>query len=159
MQLLQMSHLITVAPRQPFPISVFAYEEDTALILSTQARVQKLDDHPIRVMTALIEQPTIAPGSVLPRGGNPLRLFAVVHDLEHEPTTCDAWVESALNGVLSFCAEHRVVALGLDALGTVHARRCPGTFLHTLSGRLASTPLPSLRRVWLRAHMEQMQDG
>lgn len=151
--------MITVAPRQPFPISVFAHEEDTALILSTAARVQRLDDHPIRVMTALIEQPTITPGSVLPRGGNPLRLFAVVHDLEHEPSTCDAWVESALDGVLAFCAEHRVAALGLEALGTVHARRCPHTFLRMLSKRLVGAPLPALRRVWLKGDMEQMQHG
>ena len=142
---------ITVSPTQPFAVSVFAYEEDTSLILSTAARVQTLDDHPIRVMTALIEEPAYAPGTVLPRGGSPLRLFAVVHDLEQEPTTCDEWILNALEGVLSFCNAHGVVALGLDPLGAVHGKHSVDQFRETLVQQLSVRPPNTLHHVWLRS--------
>lgn len=123
---------ITVSREKPFAVSVFAYEENTSLILSTDARVQSLLDHLTRIMTALIEEPVFAPGTVLPRGGSPLRLFAVVHDLERDPSTCDEWISQALNGVLSFCRMHAVVSLGLDLLGAVHGKRSATSFIEAL---------------------------
>ena len=120
------------------------------MILSTEARVQSLDEHPIRVMTALIDDPVHAPGTVLNRGGVPLRLFAVVHDLEQEPSTCDAWIQRALDGVLGFCADNRVVALGLDPLGAVHGKYSAQAFYEMLEQRLEVVTAPVLRKVWLR---------
>jgi hypothetical protein len=146
-----MSVTITVSPAQPFTVSVFAYEEDTSLILSTAARVQSLQDHPLRVMTALVDAPTYPPGTVLPRGGSPLRLFAVVHDLEQEPSTRDEWILRALENVLSFCRTNHVIALGLDPLGAVHGQRSADQFRQTLQRQLSTSPLPALHNIWLRS--------
>jgi len=144
---------ITVSHEQPFAVSVFACEEDTSLILSTDARVQFLEGHPIRVMTALIEDLVFAPGTVLPRRGSPVRLFAVVHDLEREPSTCDEWISQALNSVLLFCRKHAVVSLGLGPLGAVHGKRSTTSFIEALKRQLCTEPVPALRNVWIRTSL------
>lgn len=133
----------------PFAVQAIAFEEDTSLVLSTDAELKETGEHPIRLMNSLYKDETHAPGVVLDRGGDPIRLFAVVHDLESDPTTRDAWIREALDGVLAYCAANGIVALGLDPLGSVHGRREVAAFRELLEASLENAP-QDLERIWVR---------
>jgi hypothetical protein len=67
------------------------------------------------------------PGTLVVRGGQPIRFHAIVHDLEEEPSWREEWVVSALREVLQ-----EVGARGLRSLSA-----------------LAETGVEHLDEVWL----------
>jgi hypothetical protein len=138
------------AASPPFEVDALALEEDTSLILSADTYVQETSEHPIRLMTALHTDDGHAPGSVLDRGGRPRKLFAVVHDLEAEPTTNEAWINAALSAVLVLGDKLGVRAMGLDPLGSVHGRRTVDDFRSILEKHLANEPPRVLEKIWIR---------
>lgn len=149
---------IAAAPdrRPPFPVEAVAYEEDTFLVLSAPARLRPPAEHPVRIFTALWEAEPRRPGTVLvERGrGRGLRLLAVVHDLNAEPSWREEWVEEALAGVFAESARRGLRALGLQLLGCRHGRLPPQRFAALLGRVLRRRQESALAQLWLIAHGE-----
>ncbi len=97
------------------------------------------------------------PGEVRLQERHPLRLLAVVHDLEQQPSCRLSWIESAIQELLRIVALRRVQALALPLLGTVHAVRSPRPVARLLGVALARPPA-TLRRVWLQIAPPAEQD-
>jgi len=135
----------------PFSVDAVVLEEDTWLALSTPADFVVPPGHPVRVMTQVWEAQPEAPGTVLVRRGTPLRLLAVVHDLNDEPTWREEWVRSALAAVFDAAASEGVRALRLPMLGTRYGKLPPERFVCLLREELerhAAVDTP-VRAVWL----------
>ncbi len=137
------------ADRPPFPVDAVAAEEDTYLVLSAEPEVRPSREHPIRLMTALYDAVPEDPGSVVVKAGRPLRLLAVVHDLNLEPTWREAWVARALEGILDECARRRFTAVGLPLLGCVHGQLARERFVSLLRRALRKAKPRTLERLWL----------
>ena len=123
------------------------------LALSTENDVIRSPDHPVRVMTRVWEAKPESPGSVTVKLGPPVRLLAVVHDLNVEPSCTEEWVESALYEVFVSCTKHRLHALKLPLLGSKHGNLPATRFMALLRRSLQravdeDAGLP-LRRLWL----------
>ncbi len=86
---------------------------------------------------------------MLARGGCPLRLHAVVHDLRREPSWREEWVTSALEAILRECKRRSFDSLALEPLGAVHGRLAPERFVDLLEGALTAAPAATVRRIWL----------
>ena len=142
---------LTLAEQIPFAVQAEVREEDTFLVLSADSRLDAGRDHPLRVMTSAFTFEPVEPGTVLVRQGEPLELLAVIHDLDQRPSTCDEWVQRALSGVFEACERHRLAALALPLLGSVH-RALSTRHAATLLGRaLRDRPEASFpRRVWVQ---------
>jgi hypothetical protein len=97
-------------------------EEDTARILNDTGEVCAVQDHPIRIMTALYDDPGLVPGSVWVAAGTPLRLHAVVHDFDYEPSWREDWILAALEEVRRVVVRRRILALAIPLLGAIHGR-------------------------------------
>ena len=102
----------------PFAVDGVAVEEDTWLTFGVPSDVLSPADHPVRVMTQVWEARPEQPGTVLVKRGSPLRLHAVVYDLDADPSWKDTWVRAALSGIFQEAAQHRIRALRLPLLGT-----------------------------------------
>jgi hypothetical protein len=91
---------IVAAPKdhQPFPVDAVAFEEDTFLVLSAETTVREPKESLMRVMTKLIETHPETPGSVLVKGKRPLRMLAIVHDLNLEGGMGGERLEGDLSG-------------------------------------------------------------
>lgn len=141
---------VTAAPEDapPYPVDAAAFEEDTHLVLSAPAELPERPEHPIRVMTAVLEERPVPAGSVVVQNGRPVRLLAVVHDLSEDPTWREEWVASALAEILRHCERHRLAALALPLLGTRHGGLAPERFVELLRGALLAAP-GSVARLWL----------
>jgi hypothetical protein len=144
---------IVAAPEKwpPFDIDALAVEEDTWLIMSAEPKICHPPEHPIRLMTDLLEAQPKTVGSVLVRGKHPLQFMAIIHDVNQEPTWREEWVQNALNEIFHEVAYRKLQALGLPMLGTVHGKLEKRRFATLLSRTLHQAPLGRLRRLWLIA--------
>ena len=104
----------------PFDVGAVVLEEDTALILSTNVVIRETKEHVIRLMTDLYQYKEKTPGSIVVKGANPYRFFAIVHDFDKDPSCRKEWVESALHNIFEICKKLGIESLGLQLLGTRH---------------------------------------
>jgi len=141
---------LVIAPVEdpPFPVEVQVVEEDTWRLLSPPAVLRSSLEHPMRLMTRVIEDRPAQPGELLCRGD---RWRAVVYDLEQEPVCRESWIATALSRILASAANRGRVSLALPLLGATQGG-IPWTRSLALIGEaLLGCPLDaSLRRVWLQ---------
>ena len=144
---------IVVCPEAspPFAMQAVAIEEDTWLIISADPQIVQSEEHPIRLMTDLMNSEKEKVGSVKVKEGYPLRFLAIVHDVDSEPTWREEWVESALVQVLREAERRRLGAIAVPLLGTRHGRLPTGRFAELLARALESVELAHLKRLWLIA--------
>ena len=134
---------------QPFGVEAVAFEEDTWLIMSADPKVCEPEEHPIRLMTDLINTEPIPVGSVLVKGKSPLKFLAVVHDVDQDPTWKESWIEKALLGIFKEAEDRQLKSIALPLLGTRHGRLPPNRFIHLLDRALEQSNLEHLKRLWL----------
>jgi hypothetical protein len=142
---------IVAAPkdRKPFPVDAVAFEEDTFLVLSADTTVREPKASLMRVMTKVIETHPKTPGSVLVRGRRPLRLLAIVHDLNQEPTWKEEWIRSALRGIFQEVEKRRLESLALPFIGTLHGRLEKERFVHMLREVIEGMEFKHFTHLWL----------
>ena len=137
------------ATNQPFRIDAKGIEEDTSLVLSAEVQIRDPRQHPIRLMTELYEHQAKTPGTIVVKQANPVRLLAIVHDFDQDPSCREEWIKACLDEILEHCNRQRFESLGLEGLGTIHGRLSVERFQRLLHTSLHDAPLSSLKRIWL----------
>ena len=134
----------------PFSVQADAVEEDTALVLSTDSSIlYATHEHPVRVMTALYDEPARKPGSVVVQGSRPYHFSAIVHDFDQPISFREEWVCSALNEILLQCESRKILALKLAPVGTCHGTLTFSEFRQHLMTLLDHFEARSLKQIWL----------
>jgi hypothetical protein len=143
--------LIAAAPKDspPFPVDALAFEEDTFLVMSADATVRDPKIPLIRIMSRLIETKPRAPGTVLVQGHSPVRLLAIVHDFNEDPSWKEDWIQAGLDGIFEAAEQLGTRSLGLPVLGTVHGSLDRDRGLLLLAESLRRRTLSDLTRLWL----------
>jgi hypothetical protein len=143
-------HVVASPPSSaPFEIDGIAREEDTFLVLSADATVRDPREHILKTLTAAHEAEPEIPGSVVVRGGQPLELLAVVHDLSRDPTWTEDWVVTALGNIFVEAKRRELRALCIPPLGSLHGKLAVERFAELLGTALKDAPTGSLKQVWL----------
>lgn len=142
---------IQLAPqeRPPFAVSAIAVEQDTALVLDEEPVLQA-PHHTLGELSGEMERfREPVPGSVVVQRGKPRRLYAIVHDLEQEPTWREEWVETSLQNLLRLAERQQITAMALPLLGSRYGSLTPERFIQLLC--LAATRFPPNQplRIWL----------
>ncbi len=142
---------IVAAPknRSPFPVDAVAFEEDTFFVLNADPQVRDPRKHLMQVMTQVIETRPETPGSVLVKGKSPLRLIAIVHDLNQEPSWREEWIASALDGIFREAESRKIRSIALPFLGTLHGSLEKQRFIVLLRHALGRISANHLERLWL----------
>jgi hypothetical protein len=133
----------------PYPVDAWAAEEDTYLVLSADPEVVESNEDPERVMAEVLATRPEEPGTVIIKGGHPLRLLAIVHDLNEEPSWKEEWVVRALDGIFQEADKRKVRSLALPLLGTLHGSLEKQRFLVLLREVLERRSPAHLTRLWL----------
>ena len=136
----------------PFAVNGAVVEEDTWLALGAPTGPVSSPTHPLRVMTRVWEAKPEAPGTVIVTPGAPLRLHAVVHDLNEEPSWKEAWVRAALCGIFEQAEQHGIRTLRLPLLATKYGGLPTNDFMGMLRAaidRQAACSTRNLRSIWL----------
>ncbi len=150
---------IAAAPedRAPFPVTAVALEEDTNLLMSARAELRA----PVESFGKLVEDMAsfepVEPGTVVVQGDSPVRLLAIIHDIEQSPTWKEAWIEDAISGVLKETERHKLGSLCLPVLGSLHGDMSTKRFARLLRLALEKHPPKRLRRIWAQVPDEDSE--
>ncbi len=142
---------IVAAPEgtPPFKVEAFTYEQDTFLVLSAANVIKDSDSHPKQLAAQAHEIQSATPGSVIVRGKSPLKLLAIVHDFNEEPSWKEEWIESALQAIFQETESRKLESVALPLLGSVYGSLEESRFFSLLRSVIEHTPLIHLKHVWL----------
>lgn len=142
---------IAVAPKEapPFPVEAIAFEEDTFLVMSADPTVRDPKIPLIRIMANLMETRPRAPGTVLVQGNSPVRLLAIIHDFNEEPSWKEEWIEKGFQGIFETAERLSLRSLALPLIGTVHGSLSKDRSVQFLAQGLSCRPLHDLLFLWL----------
>jgi hypothetical protein len=135
----------------PFTARAIVYEEDTFLIMSEEPGIIPPPKHPIRLMAELDSYEPETPGSIVIKGSNPVRILAVVHDVNMEPTWREDWIEAAMEGIFKEVEKRKIQSLGLPVLGAKYGNLKYNRFTEILASLLKTIQFQYLEKIWLIA--------
>lgn len=103
--------------KPPFDPKIQAVEEDTWQVLSADNVAHEIDEHPIRLMTALIDQQPLTIGQVL-IGRNCWRM--VTTDFDQQTSCRTEWIQLALKNLFDELQARSVPSLAMVLPGVEH---------------------------------------
>lgn len=139
----------------PLPVEVRVFEEDTHLVLTVDPVMRYTEEHPIRLMTRVMEMKPHKPGTVARKHSS---WYAVVHDLDADPVCREEWIGSAYREILRLTEKRGVVRLGMPLLGTVHGTLPARDSLRLLLHHLALQHYAILKKILLLAKPGQAKE-
>ncbi len=144
---------IQVAPqdRPPFNVNALAVEQDTALVLGEDSMELATSRPTTEFKSDLEHLSEPLPGSVLVKRGTPKRLYAIVHDLEQDPSIRQEWVVKALHNIMRLADRQPLHAIAMPLLGTRYGQLEQRRFLELLCYILTKYPPSSPLKLWLIA--------
>ncbi len=108
-------------------------EEDGFLVLSAPPIVRRVDEHPVRTWTGIMNDEPREPGTVVWRGHE---LLAVVHRLEQDPSIQKQALEPCWTQAFELAQRSQSTLLAAELLGTIHAHLDLTTALQALRSAL-----------------------
>ena len=139
---------VSVAPNTlyPLPVDARVFEEDTHLVLTVDPVMRYTPEHPIRMLNILSRDRAKKPGTIVHNGTS---WYAVIHDLDLEPTSRREWVESAYAEIFRLTEEDKVVRIGIPLLGSVHGKMKSSESLDLLLARIRATKTRELKHIMI----------
>jgi hypothetical protein len=147
---------LTIPAALPGDIDAIVFEQDTAGVLVDDGRVRPARASYQRLVAAMLRRRPARQGAVIVREGTPLRLYAVVHDLDHEPSWNEAAIRGTLHLVFATVRERGIRSLALPVLGAVHGRLPVERFGVLLASAWRQAQPATLRALWLLAEPPQL---
>jgi len=139
---------VSVAPNTlyPLPVDARVFEEDTHLVLTVDPVMRYTPEHPIRMLNILTKDRAKIPGTVVHNGAS---WYAVVHDLDLNPTSRREWVESAYQEIFRLTEEDKVTRVGIPLLGSVHGNMKSSESLDLLLERIKAVRARELKHIMI----------
>lgn len=124
-------------------------EEDIQLVLTPPAELRVPRESLDELARAAAGTAGHAPGTVVVRPGRPLRLLAIVHDVDRDPSWREEWIVAATEAVFRETHWRGLTSIAMPLLGTVHGRLAPGRGAELLAAVLEQPDIPRPRALWL----------
>lgn len=128
------------------PIDVQIVEEDTWQVLSADASAKETDEHPIRLMTSLIDQQPLPVGEVIVSGH---RWKAVIADFDQDDMCKREWIDLALQHIHQLTGVKQVKSLQMPLLGYKHGWLTCEESLESLVHSIRINKPHPVKRIWL----------
>lgn len=135
--------------RPPFAVGGIICEEDTFLVMSAAGEVREPDGDLVRIVAGAYSTLPYQPGSVVVQEGTPVRLLAVVHDLNLEPSCRREWVQAACKSALLLADRRKLRHIAMPLVGSAHGVLDWRTAIDLLAAVLRELQVEYLQRLWL----------
>jgi len=133
----------------PFAVDAFVEEQDTCLMLGTEAVMRDTrEGYPLLVKKMIGQKPR-AMSEVIVTGDRPLRLTAIVYDIDQKTICREDWISDALKNIFNLCRQHKVRFLAMPLLGTLHGKIGKEQFLDLLKSALSGCNSVYPEKIWL----------
>jgi hypothetical protein len=114
-------------------------EDDTYRVMSAPAEIPQASEHPIRVMTGVLEVQPLEIGQFLfSKRHIPPQLTAIVYDSNHEQLTEKKWLQAAWKELWRLAKEHQWAAVLTPLLGAKFGGLAHGDVVSAFCGSLES---------------------
>ncbi len=146
---------ITAAPAgsQPHRVAARVYEEDTFLVMSQEPEYATEPAHPLRLMAELSDLEPELPGTILLQGRYPIKIFAVIYDVDSTPICRPEWVAEALKAIFEAAMEHNIRAMAIPLLGCTYGPMTPAHFTEILADTLIKQGNKTPMKIWIMAEV------
>jgi hypothetical protein len=131
----------------PFPVGVQVIEEDTWQILSADNQASVSDEHPIRLMTGLIDQQPLPAGNLVIKGNH---WQAVIMDVDQSPACRRDWIVAIYRQIFEQVLNDNISEISLPLLGVRHECVEMSDSLAMLVDSIKLLQGGSLLRIWLK---------
>lgn len=144
---------IQIGPQQrpPFPVSAIVVEQDTAMVLDDEPSISVPTDSLQRLREEVERFREPQPGSVVTQRGRPRRLYAIIHDLEQDPTWREEWIVTALETLFTEAERLHLADFAMPLLGTRFGKLSSQRFIELLCDTLHRSPPNRPLKLWLIA--------
>jgi hypothetical protein len=134
----------------PRRIDAAVFEEDTYLVLSADPAPKPTRHEPRKVLRQLDDTFPKQLGSVvISSGQTPVKLLAVIHDLDREPSLVEPSVGQVLIRILTEADERGCKVLALPILGRVHGSIDVDRFADALRSAIVQVRPRRVESLWL----------
>ena len=132
-------------------------EQDTSLILEPSDTINEYnDDKPVWYLSnTQALQETHQTGSVIIKPGKPIRLLAVVHDLDCSPSWHEEWVFQALEKSFSILDDKKITSVAVPCFGRHFKDFKLQNFTRPLIKVLQNSNNHYPKKIWLIAPVKQ----
>jgi len=138
---------ISLTKQWPVATEAIVYEQDTALVLTAPADINYPLESNKQLLNQAITQPELIPGSVLVRNQLPWQFFAIVHDLNQEPSWQEQWIVMALHNILRESEHRQLYSIAMPLLGKVYGSLTTTRFFELFRSVIVSSTLTNLRQI------------
>jgi len=101
---------------------VVVEEQDTNLVLGNSPVIMDTIESFPALVKKMEQQIHEIPGNVIVKQTIPIRLIAIVYDVEHTPISKESWIEKALQNVMIQCDKYKIKTLAMPLLGTSYGK-------------------------------------
>lgn len=149
--------LICVSDDEKLPdiIDAEIIEEDTWQVLAADTTARDLDEHPIRLMTSLIDQKPLSPGEVVIKGK---QWRAVIYDLDEDPPCNREWTRKALERIHHLLKKQNIDNISVSLPGIRYGCLEWRPSLALVLSELAISPGNKTLKIWLQIPRNRMTD-
>jgi hypothetical protein len=99
------------------PAEITVVEDDTWQLMSAENHLAAYSEHPVRLMTELIDQKPVSTGTVLRRNNH---WKIIIYDLDKDPISRTEWIELAFINLLSETRKPVISSLSMPLPGCSH---------------------------------------
>jgi len=131
----------------PFPIDVQVVEEDTWQVLSADNKALEIDEHPIRLMTSLIDQQPLSVGQLVIDGN---RWQAVIMDIDQDPVCRREWIIAVYQQIVEQVMTEHIGGISMPLLGVRHDCVSLEESMDILVNSIRCLHKDSSLRIWLK---------
>ena len=143
---------IAIAPQQfpPFQVDALVEEQDTAMLLGESHSLPSGENKPVWYFANKLESKNLpTPGQVVVRDTQPLRLQAIVHDLDAEPSCSELWIFQAIQQIFDTAESRDLQAIQMPLLGTRYSQITSTQFFTILLEIIVRKRPAPIGKIWL----------
>ncbi len=151
------TELICISDDEKLPdiIDAEIIEEDTWQVLAADTTAGDLDEHPIRLMTSLIDQKPLSPGDVVIKGK---QWRAIIYNLDEDPPCNDEWTRQAYNQVHNLVEKKDIRSVSVSLPGVRYGCLEWRSSLALVLSELTINPGKKPLKIWLQVPRSRVAD-
>ena len=128
-------------------VDVVVEEQDTNLVLGKSPVIMDTIESFPALVKKMEQQIHEIPGNVIVKQSIPIRLVAIVYDVEHTPICKESWIEEALQNILMQCDKYKIKTLAMPLLGTSYGKLREETTMQLLQDSLIQNRKQTLKKI------------
>jgi len=117
-------------------IDAIVEEQDTNMVLGKAMIIKETIDSFPALINKMQQQIPEKPGTIIMKKSRPLRIIAIVYDVDHKPMCRREWIVKAVDNILKQCNEYSIKTLAMPLLGTEYGKMTTQTTINLLQACL-----------------------